>query len=102
MGDDDSDVSVNSDDEKAEDLNMQVNEGKPQQSNKAEEEKLMEDEQYKLRVMMVKKKHRGLYRSMMKARKKRVHESKQLERKRKMHDEISQDNLTEKGNISSK
>ena len=90
--DDDSDVSVNSDDEKAEDLNMQVNEGQTQQTNKAEEEKLMEDEQYRLRVMMVKKKHKGLYRSMMKARKKRVHESKQLERKRKIHDDKKVEN----------
>ena len=82
---------------------MAVNEGKPQQINKAEEEKLMEDEQYRLRVMMVKKKHRGLYRSMMKVRKKRVHESKQLERKRKIHDETkSQNNVSEKGSISSK
>merc|ERR1719266_1870275 len=66
---------------------MKVIEGKPQQSNTTAEEKLMEDEQYKLRVMMVKNKHKRLYGSMMKARKKRVHESKQLERKRKMHDE---------------
>merc|ERR1719266_654605 len=66
---------------------MKVVEGKPQQSNKAAEEKIMEDEQYRLRVMMVKNKHKKPYGSMMKARKKRVHESKQLERKRKMHDE---------------
>jgi len=90
--DDDSDASVNSDDEEAGDLNMQVNEGQAQQSNKAEEERLMEDEQYRLRVMMVKKKHKGLYRSMMKARKKRVHESKQLERKRKIHDDKKVEN----------
>lgn len=92
-----------SDEEALDDQTMAVNEGKPEESNKVEDEKLMEDEQYKLRVMMVKKKHRGLYRSMMKARKKRVHESKQLERKRKIHDEnISQDNSTEKGSNSSK
>ena len=68
------------------DRSMKVVEGKPQNVNKAEE-KLMEDEQYRLRVMMVRRKHRGLYRSMMKARKKRVHESKQLDRKRKMYDQ---------------
>merc|ERR1712150_434255 len=90
--DDDSDAPVNSDDEEAGDLNMQVNEGQALQSNKAEEERLMEDEQYRLRVMMVKKKHKGLYRSMMKARKKRVHESKQLERKRKIHDDKKVEN----------
>jgi len=81
--------SADSADEMADDSidSMKVVEGKPQQSNKAAEEKLMEDEQYRLRVMMVKNKHKKLYGSMMKARKKRVHESKQLERKRKMHDE---------------
>ena len=68
------------------DPNMSVVEGKPQNLNKGEDERLMEDEQYRLRVMMIRRKHRGLYRSMMKARKKRVHESKQLERKRKMYD----------------
>merc|ERR1712190_40008 len=88
MGNEEIDSADNAD-EMAEDSidSMKVVEGKPQQSNKAAEEKLMEDEQYRLRVMMVKNKHKKLYGSMMKARKKRVHESKQLERKRKMHDE---------------
>ena len=43
----------------------------------------MEDEEYKLRVMMIKKKHRGLYRSMMRNRKKRMNEAKNMERKSK-------------------
>ena len=47
----------------------------------------MEKEEFRLREMMIKKKHKGLYRSMMKHRKKRVNESKQLERKRKRHDD---------------
>merc|ERR1712150_350318 len=42
--------------------------------------KMMEDEEYKLRVMMIKKKHRGLYRSMMRNRKKRMNEAKNMER----------------------
>merc|ERR1712203_1296755 len=45
--------------------------------------KMLEDEEYKLRVMMIKKKHRGLYRSMMRNRKKRMNEAKNMERKRK-------------------
>ena len=40
-------------------------------------------EELRLRQMMIPKKHRGLYKSMMKSRKRRVHESKQLEWKRK-------------------
>ena len=49
--------------------------------------KMMEDEEYKLRVMMIKKKHRGLYRSMMRNRKKRMNEAKNMERKRKEWDD---------------
>ena len=45
------------------------------------DEKMVEDEEYKLRVMMIKKKHRGLYRSMMRNRKKRMNEAKNMERK---------------------
>merc|ERR1719312_2305425 len=51
------------------------------------EEEVEEDEEYRLRVMMIKKKHRGLYRSMMKNRRKRVNESKLKEKKRKEWDE---------------
>ena len=51
------------------------------------DEKMVEDEEYKLRVMMIKKKHRGLYRSMMRNRKKRMNEAKNMERKRKEWDD---------------
>jgi len=51
------------------------------------ETKMQEDEEYKLRVMMIKKKHRGLYKSMMKNRRKRMNESKFKERKRKEWEE---------------
>ena len=51
--------------------------------------KKMEDEETRLRVMMIPRKHRGLYQSMTKARKKRVQEAKKLERKRKYLDENS-------------
>ena len=40
---------------------------------------MVEDEEYKLRVMMIKKKHRGLYRSMMWNRKKRMNEANEEE-----------------------
>jgi hypothetical protein len=55
--------------------------------DKNEVAKKMEDEEYRLRVMMIKKKHKGLYKSMIKSRKRRVHEAQQLERKRKALDE---------------
>jgi len=51
------------------------------------DQKMLEDEEYKLRVMMIKKKHRGLYRSMMRNRKKRMNEAKNMERKRKEWDD---------------
>jgi len=51
------------------------------------ETKMQEDEEYKLRVLMIKKKHRGLYKSMMKNRRKRMKESKFKERKRKEWEE---------------
>merc|ERR1712109_137605 len=66
---------------------MKVERDKPENIDQDAVKKKMEDEEYRLRVMMVKKEHKGLYKSMMKARKKRVNESKQLERKRKRHDE---------------
>merc|ERR1719391_1099295 len=69
---------------------MGVQVGKPEkQPTKEEQEKAVSEEQFKLREMMIKKKHKGLYRSMMKARKKRINESKQLEKKRQIHDEAA-------------
>ena len=49
--------------------------------NDDHDEKMVEDEEYKLRVMMIKKKHRELYRSMMRNRKKRMNKAKNMERK---------------------
>jgi len=46
-----------------------------------------DEEEYRLRVMMIKNKHRGLYRSMMKGRKRRENEAKIMEKKRKVHDD---------------
>merc|ERR1712083_382349 len=74
--------SEEEEDEREEIKKMKVERGKPENIDKDAVKKKMEDEEYRLRVMMVKKKHKGLYKSMMKARKKRVNESKQLERKR--------------------
>merc|ERR1712083_374028 len=53
------------------------------------ETKMQQDEEYKLRVMMIKKKYRGLYKSMMKNRRKRMNESKFKEKKRKDWEEQS-------------
>merc|ERR1711874_616197 len=41
----------------------------------------LEDEEYRLRVMMIKNKHRGLYKSMMKGRKRRENEAKIMKKK---------------------
>jgi hypothetical protein len=68
---------------------LQVEPGKPEMVNKNEVAKNMEDEEYRLRVMMIRKKHKGLYKSMMKSRKRRENQAKQLERKRKIIDEQS-------------
>ena len=64
--------------------------------NKDEVAKKMEEEEYRLRVMMIKKKHKGLYKSMIKSRKKRVNEAKHLEKKRKVHDEQATENNSAK------
>eukprot|EP00096_Caligus_rogercresseyi_P009997 TRINITY_DN3510_c0_g1_i1.p1 TRINITY_DN3510_c0_g1~~TRINITY_DN3510_c0_g1_i1.p1 ORF type:complete len:567 (-),score=197.15 TRINITY_DN3510_c0_g1_i1:88-1788(-) len=66
---------------------MKVLEGHAEVVNPEEEKKMMEDEEYRLRVMMIKNKHRGLYKSMMKSRKKRSRESNLLTKKRQEHDE---------------
>jgi len=74
-------------DVKEEDTSMGVKVGMMTKLDEDHDRKMIEDEEYKLRVMMIKKKHRGLYRSMMKSRKKRMNEAKNLERKRKDWDE---------------
>ncbi len=66
---------------------MSVVAGQAQKEDVEETKKLLEKEEHQLRTMMIPKKHKGLYRSMMKNRKRRVHESKQLERKRKLIEE---------------
>jgi len=99
-GDDDDEEE---DDEEEEESKMKVEVGKPEQKlSKEEQEKLMNAEQYRLREMMIKKKHKGLYRSMMKARKKRVNESKHLERKRQIHDEAAKKSTKKKATPKAK
>ena len=68
---------------------MKVERGQPEKVDENLLKKKMEDEETRLRVMMIPRKHRGLYQSMTKARKKRVQEAKKLERKRKYLDENS-------------
>ena len=68
---------------------MKVERGQPEKVDENLLKKKMEDEETRLRVIMIPRKHRGLYQSMTKARKKRVQEAKKLERKRKYLDENS-------------
>jgi len=73
--------------EESEESKMGVRVGMMDQFDDDHETKMQEDEEYKLRVMMIKKKYRGLYKSMMKNRRKRMNETKLKERKRKEWDE---------------
>jgi len=73
--------------EKSKGMGVQV--GMMEKLDDDHERKMEEDEEYKLRVMMIKKKHRNLYRSMMKNRRKRMNESKLKEKKRKEWDEVN-------------
>lgn len=81
---DDEDVSKEKEDEES---SMGVKVGTMTKLDDDHDKKMLEDEEYKLRVMMIKKKHRGLYRSMMRNRKKRMNEAKNMERKRKEWDD---------------
>jgi len=73
--------------ENKEESSMGVKVGTMTKLDDDHDRKMVEDEEYKLRVMMIKKKHRGLYRSMMRNRKKRMNEAKNMERKRKEWDD---------------
>lgn len=87
-GEESDDEEESGDKENAAEDVMSVEAGKAEKIDLDELSKDMEDEEYKLRVMMIKKKHRGLYKSMMKGRKRRTNEAKGMEKKRKEHDEI--------------
>ena len=78
-----SDESEDTDAKEVEEVKMGVKVGVMEKFDDDHEKKMEEDEEYKLRVMMIKKKHRNLYKSMMKNRRKRIHESKLKETKRK-------------------
>ena len=73
--------------ENEEESSMGVKVGTMTKLDDDHDRKMVEDEEYKLRVMMIKKKHRGLYRSMMRNRKKRMNEAKNMERKSKEWDD---------------
>jgi len=93
--DEEENVEDSSDDEAEEEENktpdgtasMGVKVGMMEKLDEDHEQKMQDDEEYKLRVMMIKKKHRGLYRSMMKNRRKRMNEAKKMEKKRKEWDD---------------
>merc|ERR1712173_293994 len=81
------DAGDSGDEDNATSNGMAVKVGVMEKLDDDHEKKMEEDEEYKLRVMMIKKKHRGLYKSMMKNRRKRLNESKLKEKKRKEWDE---------------
>lgn len=83
-GEEDEEVSKEKEEEES---SMGVKVGTMTKLDDDHDQKMLEDEEYKLRVMMIKKKHRGLYRSMMRNRKKRMNEAKNMERKRKEWDD---------------
>jgi len=64
------------------------------------EKKSHERQEYKLREKMIKKKHRNLYRSMMKGKAERAKEAWLLAKKRRLHDE--QENAKLKANKKEK
>merc|ERR1712128_371265 len=82
-GESDSEEGESGDEKEEEGTEMGVKVGMMDKLDEDHDTKMQEDEEYKLRVMMIKKKHRGLYRSMMKNRRKRMNETKLKERKRK-------------------
>merc|ERR1712210_304494 len=61
-GEEDEEVLKEKEDEES---SMGVKVGTMTKLDDDHDQKMLEDEEYKLRVMMIKKKHRGLYRSMM-------------------------------------
>jgi len=91
--DEDEDEEVEDDEEGEEEEDeeekgeSEVKEGKRKTVDKVEAKKQEETEEFRLREMMIPRKHRGLYKSMMKNRKKRVNESKYLEKKRQKWEE---------------
>merc|ERR1712200_284733 len=62
-------------DEEEDEVKDAVEEGKKEVVDKKQEKLNQEKEEYRLREMMVPRKHRGLYKSMMKNRKKRTNET---------------------------
>merc|ERR1712083_457993 len=69
-------------DEEEDEVKDAVKEGKKEVVDKKLEKLNQEKEEYRLREMMVPRKHRGLYKSTMKNRKKRTNEAKYLTKKR--------------------
>merc|ERR1711935_129759 len=97
MDESDSEEGESGDEKEEEGTAMGVKVGMMDKLDEDHDTKMQEDEEYKLRVMMIKKKHRGLYRSMMKNRRKRMNETKLKERKRK---EWEDQNKPQKGKKS--
>jgi len=84
-GEEDEEVKVS--EENKEESSMGVKVGTMTKLDDDHDRKMVEDEEYKLRVMMIKKKHSELYRSMMRNRNKRMNKAKNMERKSKEWDD---------------
>merc|ERR1712080_651901 len=74
-GDEESEEEESGDKENAAADGMSVEAGKAEKIDLESLAKITDEEEYRLRVMMIKKKHRGLYKSMMKGRKRRMNEA---------------------------
>jgi len=83
----DSEDDEDEENEENEENASEVKEGTKEKVDKVAAKKMTEEEEFRLREMMVPRKHRGLYRSMMKGRKKRTNQAKYLEKKRKVWEE---------------
>merc|ERR1719330_1851645 len=75
--DSDEEESGDKENETEEIKKMSVEAGKAEKIDIEALEKITDEEEYRLRVMMIKKKHRGLYKSMMKGRRRRTNEGKE-------------------------
>lgn len=98
--DTDSEDGEGEEDEEEDGVQMGVRVGMMDKLDDDHDTKMQEDEEYKLRVMMIKKKHRGLYRSMMRNRKKRMNEAKNMERKRKDWDDKNDNKKAKKKKVA--
>jgi len=81
------DEEENEEESGEEQTNDEVKIGTKEKVDKKAEQQQQDTEEFRLREMMIARKNRGLYKSMMKNRKRRANEADKLQRKRKMWEE---------------